>query len=80
MASYNVGLGHVYDACALTEKVGGDPKLWADVRLSLLKLSNRKYYNDPVVKLGYARGSEPVNYVDDILERYTRYKQLIPDN
>jgi membrane-bound lytic murein transglycosylase F len=79
MASYNVGLGHVYDACALTEKAGGDPQLWADVRLSLLKLSNRKYYSDPVVKLGYARGSEPVNYVDEILERHERYKQLIPD-
>lgn len=79
MASYNVGLGHVYDACALTEKAGGDPKLWADVRLSLLKLSNRKYYSDPVVKLGYARGSEPVNYVDEILERHDRYKQLIPN-
>ena len=78
MASYNVGLGHVYDACALTTKAGGDPKLWADVRLSLLKLSNRKYYTDPVVKLGYARGSEPVNYVDQILERHERYKQLIP--
>jgi len=73
MASYNVGLGHVYDACALTEKAGGDPELWADVRLSLLKLSNRKYYSDPVVKLGYARGSEPVNYVDEILERHDRY-------
>ena len=79
MASYNVGLGHVYDACALTEKAGGDAKLWADVRLSLLKLSNRKYYSDPVVKLGYARGSEPVNYVDEILERHDRYKQLIPN-
>jgi membrane-bound lytic murein transglycosylase F len=79
MASYNVGLGHVYDACALTEKVGGDPVLWADVRINLLKLSNRKYYSDPVVKLGYARGSEPVNYVDEILERHDRYKQLFPD-
>ena len=79
MASYNVGLGHVYDACALTEKTGGDKQLWADVRINLLKLSNRKYYSDPVVKLGYARGSEPVNYVDEILERYDRYKQLIPD-
>ncbi len=79
MASYNVGLGHVFDACSLTEKAGGNPVLWDDVRLSLLKLSNRKYYSDPVVKLGYARGSEPVNYVDEILARHERYKQLIPD-
>jgi len=79
MASYNVGIGHVYDACALTEKFGGDPTKWIDVRGNLLKLSTHKYFSDPVVKVGYARGSEPVNYVDEILLRYDRYKQLIPE-
>jgi membrane-bound lytic murein transglycosylase F len=79
MASYNVGLSHVYDACALTEKFGGDPTKWEEVRPNLLKLANKKYYSDPVVKFGYARGSEPVNYVDEILERYEKYAQLIPD-
>jgi membrane-bound lytic murein transglycosylase F len=79
MASYNVGLGHVYDAQALTEKFGGDITKWDDVRENLLKLSNRKYFSDPVVKVGYARGSEPVNYVDQILVRYERYQQLIEE-
>lgn len=78
MASYNVGMGHVIDARALTVKFGGDNEKWADVSENLLKLSNSKYFKDPVVKLGYARGSEPVNYVNEILERYDRYKQLIP--
>ena len=79
MASYNVGLGHVYDACALAEKYGANPKIWDEVKPYMLKLANRKYFNDPVVKLGYARGSEPVNYVDEILLRFERYKQLIPE-
>ena len=79
MSSYNVGLGHVIDARALTRKFGGDDEKWVDVRVNLLKLSNKQYYQDPVVKLGYARGSEPVNYVDEILDRYERYKQLVPD-
>ena len=79
LASYNVGIGHVYDACALTEKFEGDPTKWVDVRENLLKLSSHKYYSDPVVKVGYARGSEPVAYVDEILLRYERYQQLIPE-
>ena len=79
MASYNVGLGHVYDACALAEKNGANPNIWEEVKPYMLKLANRKYFTDPVVKLGYARGSEPVNYVDEILLRFERYKQLIPD-
>jgi membrane-bound lytic murein transglycosylase F len=78
MASYNVGLGHVFDACALAEKNNANPLIWEEVKPYMLKLSNRKYYTDPVVKLGYARGSEPVNYVDQILLRYERYQQLIP--
>lgn len=78
MASYNVGLGHVYDACALAEKSGANPLVWDEVKPYMLRLANRKYYTDPVVKLGYARGSEPVNYVDEILLRFERYKQLIP--
>ncbi|MEN8249894.1 MAG: transporter substrate-binding domain-containing protein [Bacteroidota bacterium] len=80
MASYNVGIGHVYDACALTEKNGGNPARWNDVKAYLINLAHRQYYSDPVVKLGYARGSEPVNYVDNILELFERYKQLIPEN
>ena len=78
MASYNVGLGHIIDARALTEKFGGDKTKWKDVSANLLKLSNKQYYLDPVVKLGYARGIEPVNYVNEILVRYDRYKQLVP--
>jgi len=77
MASYNVGLGHVYDACALTEKYGGDPTKWDEVKKYLVNLSNHNYFSDPVVKLGYARGAEPVNYVDEILLRFEQYKQLI---
>ena len=78
MASYNVGLGHVVDARALTRKFNGDDQIWSDVSENLLKLSKSKYFKDPVVKLGYARGSEPVNYVSQILERYERYKDLVP--
>lgn len=77
MASYNVGLGHVIDARALTRKFEGDDQKWEDVSENLLKLSKSKYFKDPVVKLGYARGSEPVNYVTEILERFERYKDLV---
>ena len=40
-------------------------------------LSNKNYYTDPVVKLGYCRGEEPVNYVEQIEQRYAIYKDLI---
>lgn len=76
LASYNVGQGHVQDAARLAEKYGGDPQNWEDVSNYLRLKSKKKYYTDPVVKFGYCRGDEPVDYVDDILYRYSRYLQL----
>jgi membrane-bound lytic murein transglycosylase F len=75
LASYNVGLTHVMDAQNLAEKYGGDPTLWTNhVEDFLLKKSNPKYYRDSLVRAGYCRCEEPVNYVKDILERFEQYK------
>ena len=78
LASYNVGPGHVFDAIRLTDKNGKDPRKWHDnVEEYLLKKSNPQYYLDPVVKYGYCRGTETVNYVDQVLDRYDHYRNLI---
>lgn len=71
IAAYNVGIAHVYDAIALAEKYGLDPQVWDDnVSKAILMKMNPKYYNDPVVKYGYCRGSETVNYVKNITDFY----------
>lgn len=77
LASYNAGQGHVLDARRLAQKFGKNPASWEDVAYFLEKKSEPEFYNDPVVESGYCRGSEPVNYVEDILSRYERYKQLV---
>ena len=77
LASYNVGLGHVEDARRLAEKYGDNKYIWTDVAYWLMQKSKRKYYEDPVVKYGFARGLEPVTYVSKILERYKYFKKVI---
>ena len=77
LASYNAGQGHVLDARRLARKHGKNPERWEDVAEFLLLKSQPEYYNDPVVKSGYCRGTEPVNYVREILQRYDRYRQLV---
>lgn len=77
LASYNTGQGHVDDARRLTRKYGGDDEVWADVAYWLLQKSKRKYYTDPVVRYGYARGLEPVMYVAHILDRYEHYQAFV---
>jgi len=77
LASYNVGPGHVEDAQRLAEKYGGNSKAWADVSYWLLQKSTQQYSSDNVVRFGFCRGIEPVNYVDLILKRFARYKEFV---
>ena len=64
LAAYNIGMGHLEDARVLTERAGGDPHLWPDVRAHLPKLQNPNHF--PVTKFGFAQGEQAVSYVDNI--------------
>jgi len=68
LAAYNVGFYHLEDARIITEKRGLDPNKWLDVKTSLPLLAQRKWYKD--TKFGYARGWEPVRYVENIRSYY----------
>lgn len=78
LASYNIGPGHIFDAIRLTDKNGKDPQKWHDnVEEYLLKKSNPRYYRDPVVKYGYCRGTETIRYVNQVLDLYDHYRNII---
>ena len=64
LAAYNVGMGHLHDAQILARKLNKDPHSWKDIKDILPLLSHAKYYKK--LKYGYARGNEPVNYVNAI--------------
>ena len=68
LASYNIGLGHVEDARVLTEKAGKNPNLWPDIKAHLPLLSKKKWYEQ--TRHGYARGGEPVRYIENIRRYY----------
>lgn len=74
LASYNGGHFHIRDAMALARKHGKNPNRWSEVQEFVLKLSTPAYYNDPVVKYGYMRGSETVDYVARIHSRWAQYR------
>jgi membrane-bound lytic murein transglycosylase F len=78
LAAYNAGIAHVFDARRLASKYERNPDIWDDnVDYFLLNKSDPKYYNDSVVFYGYCRGEEPYNYVNDILDRFEHYKNVI---
>ncbi len=78
LASYNIGFGHLNDARSLTKKRNGNPNKWLDVKKSLPLLGEEKWYKQ--TKYGYARGGEPVRYVDNIRSYYDLLVWLTEEN
>lgn len=79
IASYNAGPGHVLDAIRLAKKYGYDHQVWDDnVEKTMLMKMNKKYYRDPVVRHGYSRGRETVDYVERIWSYYGDVIEKIP--
>ena len=74
LASYNGGSHHIRDAMALARRDGKNASRWAEVAPYVLKLATAQYYNDPIVKYGYMRGSETVDYVEKIRSRHASYQ------
>lgn len=68
LASYNVGYGHLEDARRLTESAGKNPDRWMDVKEFLPLLAQKEWYKK--TRFGYARGHEPVLYVQNIRRYY----------
>jgi membrane-bound lytic murein transglycosylase F len=68
LAAYNIGYGHLEDARILTQQQGRNPDKWLDVKQSLPLLENDAWFTQ--TKYGYARGEEPVIYVENIRSYY----------
>ena len=74
LAAYNVGFYHLKDAQQIAEWQGGDRNSWVDVSKALPLKAQRKWYSR--VPYGYARGWEPVLYVNNIRAYYNILKWL----
>lgn len=64
LAAYNIGFYHLRDAMTLAKRANLDPYSWSDVKEVLPQLMEKQHYS--TVKYGYARGTEPVRYVERI--------------
>ena len=71
LASYNIGRGHLLDARQLARTLGKNPDSWEDMEQVLPLKADKRYY--PSTRYGYARGYEPVHYV----QRIRNYQDVI---
>lgn len=68
LATYNIGRGHLDDARVIADRQGKDPDRWTDVKETLPLLQKSQYYEK--TRYGYARGREPVRYVQNVRYYY----------
>lgn len=73
LASYNIGRGHLLDARQLARELGKNPDSWEDMKQVLPLKADKRYY--PSTRYGYARGYEPVHYV----QRIRNYRDVIQE-
>jgi membrane-bound lytic murein transglycosylase F len=74
LAAYNGGARHIRDAMNLARKHGKSPTSYNDVSYYIRNLDKPQFYNDPVVKNGFLMGRETYNYVEQIMERWNKYR------
>ncbi len=74
LAAYNVGYNHLVDARRVVEWQGGDPDAWVDLSEALPLLARERWYSR--LDYGYARGWEPVLYVNNIRNYYNIIRWL----
>ena len=78
LASYNGGIGHILDARALAHKYNADKDIWEGNVEKYLELKRlEQYYKDPVSKSGYFRADETINYVQNVMNGWQKYKENI---
>jgi len=73
LAAYNIGQGHISDARNLAIKMKLNPDLWASLEKTLPLLRYKKYYKNS--KYGYCRGTEPIQYIKQIMTYYDILKR-----
>lgn len=74
LAAYNVGFHHLMDVRKIAVMQHADPNKWIEIEHRLPLLSQSHWYKK--LKYGYARGWEPVRYVNRIRSYYDVLKKI----
>lgn len=78
LASYNAGLGHIYDALQLADVLGYDPLVWdGNVEYCLRLKADPRFYEMEVCRLGRFNGAFTCKYVHNTLAAYESFRSQI---
>lgn len=77
LASYNGGIGHVFDARRLARNNGENPNSWEVVAHYLRAKADPTVYDSELVRYGKFTGSKQTEaYVKNVMSRYDYYRRM----
>ena len=77
LSTYHAGIGHITDARRMAMDFGRDPNSWEKGLMRTLPfLMQNRHYRD--TRHGFYRGTETVDYVEEIINRYRTYCRFVP--
>lgn len=80
LASYNAGLARIVDDCrAYTDVMEKDPNIWINVATTIPLLSQPEHYTNDALSYGRFKGKETIRFVEEIMERYHHYVNLVEE-
>lgn len=78
LASYNAGLARIVEDCrAYTSVLDKDPNAWVNVAATIPLLNHPEHYTNEALSYGRFRGKETLRFVEEIMERYHHYLNLV---
>lgn len=75
LAAYNAGDGRLKDVFRLAAIQGKDTLVWENLAETIPLLREQEYYTHPDLIYGRFNGTETINFVSKILDKYEYYKE-----
>lgn len=77
LAAYNAGEGRVIDMRNLARHKGADPNDWTVIKELIPQMRNNPAIPAGILKLGSFKGNETLKFVDEVIDRYQLYANLV---
>ncbi len=77
IAAYNCGEGRMEDCMSLARQEGKEYLVWDSLKEIIPLMKKEEYYTSDAIKLGKFNGKETLKYVEQVLERYGQYTEVV---
>ncbi len=79
LAAYNAGYGRITDCRTFAVSQGKNPNSWDEVAAVIPLMRHEVYYSGEVMQLGRFKGTETLNFVREVWDRYENYQNLVDE-